>query len=589
MNLITPHIGEFFIIISIICNIFLIINPKKQLYYSSFFCVLISFLILTFLHLQDSFNVLSVFLTSHSSIPILYKIIGIWGSYDGSLLLFALLISFCPILISKYNNDFTLKSFGFVLSGLLSVILFSSNPFLQLTISPERGLDLNPLLQDPHMASHPPSLYFGYALTSLVTIVGFPKELKCLHIKIIKYTWSFLTLGIVLGSRWAYYELGWGGFWFWDPVENISLLPWILVTLLLHINSYKYNTDFSNKTSYLTSMIVFPVSMMGMFLSRSSTLQSVHTFGVDYKKSIFLLCFFIIITIYFLFNGLKYLKKHSEHDLKEFSINKGTLILISFSSFFIFIFVVILLSLIIGSLNSKINFSPEFYNQLFLPAILLILPFMIMIFNGNKLLKSILSFIFSISFIYLFFSVEEILNSKFISVSLLISMFTAVYILISFIFNYKNFEKWPVHFSHLGVSLALFGALSSHFESENFYSIQKGDQFNFIGKTFKVISSEESKEANYNATIVNIRDISTKKLLSPERRYFWTQKKTHYEGVYKSFGLSHIHAFLGDDEKDGRNTLMMKYIPFINILWIGLYLCVFSGILIVLNILIKKR
>jgi cytochrome c-type biogenesis protein CcmF len=555
----------------------------------------LSLLFLTYLHLVDRFDVLSVFLTSHEKMPIFYKIVGVWGGYEGSLLLFAFLLSVCPLL-SRFLKDtkdqcIFLSTYGFLLTGLLVVIIVSSNPFAMLEVAPTRGMGLNPLLQDEHMGVHPPSLYFGYTLTSIISVMalmhGLHTRLRRLFIHI---TWLMLSVGIVLGSRWAYYELGWGGFWFWDPVENISLMPWLLLSLLLHLSPQIQSSQRLWANLYtIISLALFPVSLWGVVLSRSGLLQSVHTFGMDARKALFLGVYVVCVSIFFVIKGRKVCSNPYGH-ASSFTVSskeasaRVSFIRPLFTSVFLIIFSVVVIGTLGGVFMPHYTIEATFYNKLLLPVMLVALGGMAwVITQKNSLYTSISFFIGSLgigAYILVYFiPIDELYYRPLMSLSLLLTIASAFYTLLGAKKYLTHAQKIPMLLAHLGVSLALSGALASSFEHEEFYAVQPKERIFFKGHTLTIIKEEVHKKSNHEATVLHIRNTTTGDLMSPERRYYWTQKKTHYEGVYAGVGLHHVHAFLGDNETHGRYTLMLKYLPFMRVLWAGLWLCVLAGVL----------
>ena len=268
-----------------------------------FWLTLLGFAALVYAHVMDDFSVLNVALNSHTQKPLLYKITGAWASHEGSLLLWVLILTGFGAALAKLNPamPLVLRARAVGVQGLLGVgffafILFTSDPFTRLFPAPLEGNDLNPLLQDPGLAFHPPFLYVGYvgfssvfALAAAVLLGNHAtRELRFLR-PFALTAWSSLTLGIALGSWWAYYELGWGGFWFWDPVENAALLPWLAGTALIHSLSASIKRRALIRWTLLLAIVTFGLSLLGTFLVRSGVLTSVHAFAVDPARGVFIL------------------------------------------------------------------------------------------------------------------------------------------------------------------------------------------------------------------------------------------------------------------------------------------------------------
>ena len=290
---------------SISSNIFSILSLKLFFVFLSFICLIVSFI-------NSDFSNETVYNNSHTTKPLFYKISGTWGNHEGSLLLCLLILVFFIFIFlitsrkePKKYRIITLLFQEIIIIGFFLFLLITSNPFNHLFPIPQEGLGLNPILQDPILAIHPPILYLGYIGSSIILSSSiaaiiqnnvnnhWAKNLKNWVI----ISWIFLTIGIVLGSIWAYYELGWGGFWFWDPVENISLMPWLCLTALVHsILVLEKKSLFATWTLVL-SISSFTLSMCGTFLVRSGILNSVHTFAHDPSRGIFILIFLFLLIL----------------------------------------------------------------------------------------------------------------------------------------------------------------------------------------------------------------------------------------------------------------------------------------------------
>ena len=324
--MISGEIGYYSLIFSVFFSLLLFINIYRdfkiinsqisiKIYYFSFFqliTIFTSFFCLIFSFISSDFSLVSVYQNSHTAKPLFYKISGTWGNHEGSILLWLFvlsLFSFCFLIQSKKTNKkyrlLTIFFQNIITLGFLIFIIKTSNPFAKLLPVPNEGLGLNPILQDPALAIHPPILYLGYVGSSIIfssslsaMILNFVSKTWAKSIKIwIFLSWIFLTLGIMLGSIWAYYELGWGGFWFWDPVENASLMPWLTLTALLHSIIVLEKRELFKSWNLILSIITFTLSMNGTFLVRSGILNSVHTFANDPQRGIYILSFLIFLSL----------------------------------------------------------------------------------------------------------------------------------------------------------------------------------------------------------------------------------------------------------------------------------------------------
>ena len=356
-------------------------NRIFSLSFLQLFFVLISFggLIISFIN--SDFSNKTVFNNSHTAKPLFYKISGTWGNHEGSLLLWLLVLTlFIFLFLIKSKNQpkkyriLTLLFQQVIIIGFFLFLLKTSNPFNYVFPIPKEGLGLNPILQDPALAIHPPILYLGYVGSSIIfssslaaSVLKYISKTWAKHIKVwILISWIFLTLGIMLGSIWAYYELGWGGFWFWDPVENVSLMPWLCLTALLHCILVLEKRSLLTSWTVILSIATFTMSMSGTFLVRSGILNSVHTFANDPERGIFILIFlfiliFISLIIFFVFH-----KENNQQIVKTHWLSKEVSIL--FNNWFMMYFLSVVL---IGTVypiflevlsSEKISVGTPFYH-----------------------------------------------------------------------------------------------------------------------------------------------------------------------------------------------------------------------------------
>ena len=377
-------------------------NNKIILFvFLQFFFVCLSFLGLVLSFVKSDFSNETVFNHSHTTVPLFYKISGTWGNHEGSLLLWLLVLTlFIFLFLLKSENQpkkYTILTVLFqqiIIVGFFVFLIKTSSPFNYIFPTPKEGLGLNPILQDPALAIHPPILYLGYVGSSIIfssalagVSTNYISSSWAKHIKVwILSSWIFLTLGILLGSIWAYYELGWGGFWFWDPVENVSLMPWFALITLLH------STLVLEKKSILTSWVVilsiatFTLSMSGTFLVRSGILNSVHTFANDPERGLFILIFLFSLILLSLFIFLFFHKTEKQSVNSFFWLSKETSILVN-NWFMMYFLSVVLIGTIypifLEVLSSeKISVGPPFYNKLIIPFLI---PFLIAMAIGPKL------------------------------------------------------------------------------------------------------------------------------------------------------------------------------------------------------------
>jgi cytochrome c-type biogenesis protein CcmF len=351
--------------------------------------IIICFFTLVAGFIISDFSLVTVYQNSHTLKPLFYKIAGTWGNHEGSLLLWVIILTIFSFLFLVFTKNhpkefriLTLVIQNILIVGFLFFILFNSNPFSSLSPVPNEGLGLNPILQDPALAIHPPLLYIGFvgssiyfsaAMASLITNysqTSFVHSIK----NWVLMSWCFQSLGILVGSIWAYYELGWGGFWFWDPVENVSLLPWFAMTALFHSLIVFEKRGLFYFWVITLCLLTFILSVTGTFLVRSGILNSVHTFASDPARGIYILLFltFMIFTSIFLL--FKKFKKEN-YDLNPNS--KETFILVN-NWFMMFYLITVLLGTIYPIFTdvltaNKISVGPPFYNMVIIPIVVIFL------------------------------------------------------------------------------------------------------------------------------------------------------------------------------------------------------------------------
>ena len=513
------YIGNYSLIISVIISLTIFflsisnlqkINIKKKinlnkLIFFQFFFVLVSFFSLVALFVLSEFSNITVFNNSHTTKPLFYKISGTWGNHEGSLLLWLLILTlslFIYFLSSKSRpikeRLLTLIFQEVIIIGFLIFIIKTSNPFNQIFPIPKEGLGLNPILQDPILAIHPPVLYLGYVSTSIIfssslasLVQGNVNNLWAKHIKKwIFASWIFLTIGILLGSIWAYYELGWGGFWFWDPVENISLMPWLSLTALLHCILVLEKRSLLSSWTIILSISTFTLSVCGTFLVRSGILNSVHTFANDPERGLFILIFlfilvFLSLVIYFLF------EKNLKTNNNKFNLlTKESSILIN--NWFIMYFLSVIL---IGTIypiflevlsDQKISVGPPFFNKLLIPFLI---PFLIFMSIGpnlnwikNKIFENKIQLIifFILNLILSFFIIKIFGRITLTFTILLAASFYLFYITFKDLIK-KDYKNISQAISHFGFSLLILSILmNSILSKEIIANLKVGEEIKFM-------------------------------------------------------------------------------------------------------------
>jgi cytochrome c-type biogenesis protein CcmF len=509
--------------------------------------VIVSFLSLIISFINSDFSNETVFNNSHTTKPLFYKISGTWGNHEGSLLLWLLVLTLFIFLFliksreqPKKYRILTLLFQQIIIIGFFLFVLMTSNPFNYLFPIPNEGLGLNPILQDPALAIHPPILYLGYVGTSII----FSSSLAAVtqnyvskqwgqHIKKwVLVSWIFLTIGIMLGSIWAYYELGWGGFWFWDPVENVSLMPWLTLTALLHCIVVLERRAALTSWVVILSITTFTLSMCGTFLVRSGILNSVHTFANDPARGIFILIFLfalivLSVGIFFIFH-----KENNKSSNNFFWLSRETSILIN-NWFMMYFLSVVLIGTVYPIFldvisSEKISVGPPFYQKLIVPFLI---PFLLFMSLGPRLKwikskienKNSLIITFIISVMLTFFIIKNLTTDLLFYTVLISAAFFLFFTTLKELFI-KKFNNVSQTVSHFGFSLLILSILfNSILSSEIITNIKIGERYDYNKGEIFFKKIEERKESNFNSIIASfeIKDKNGKTIeLKPEIRIY---------------------------------------------------------------------
>jgi len=571
-----------------------------------FFLVVISFACLIISFVLSDFSNETVFNNSHTTKPLFYKIAGTWGNHEGSLLLWLLVLTlFILIFFLKTKNQplkyklLTLIFQQIIIIGFFLFLIQTSNPFNFIFPTPEEGMGLNPILQDPALAIHPPILYLGYVGSSII----FSSALAATYLKLVSKVWAshikkwiiaswvFLTLGILLGSIWAYYELGWGGFWFWDPVENVSLMPWLALTTLLHCIIVLEKKQVLTSWVIILSISTFTLSMCGTFLVRSGILNSVHTFANDPERGLFILVFlfsliFISLFIFFFFH-----KSSPNNSNSFFWLSKETSIIIN-NWFMMYFLSVVLIGTIypifLEVLSSqKISVGPPFYHKLIIPFLI---PFLVAMAIGPKL-KWIKSNIVDKFYLVLFFAISIVLSFlivKKFSTNLLINTIlvsSALYLFFItlrdfFIRKYSNISQ---NIAHFGFSLLILSILLNNlFSSEIITNLKVGETFTSSKTKIVFKSINQKQEKNYKSIIANfsIENINEKiEDLSPELRIYNQPNIVTSEADIKTTLLSDKFIVINIVQNQDYFNVRYQVKPFMLWIWISVIVISFGGLL----------
>ena len=586
------------------------INISKKIYHLSLLQV--TFVVTCLLTLivgfiVSDFSLTTVFENSHTQKPLIYKIAGTWGNHEGSLLLWITLMVFFNFLFLVYGKKyekkfmlFSLISQNFLILSFILFLFFTSNPFLLINPAPIEGLGLNPILQDPALAIHPPLLYIGFVGSSIyfssaigALISNLPAKDFAASIKNwVIFTWFFQTLGIFAGSVWAYYELGWGGFWFWDPVENASLLPWFCMTALMHSIIVLEKKGQLYSWVLILCLMTFVLTIAGTFLVRSGILNSVHTFANDPTRGLYIL---IILLLACLVSFFIFIKHSRGNSIQGYNLDRGTFIL-SNNWFMIFYLVTVFLGTVYPIFtevifNTKISVGPPFYNTVIIPFVIVFLILMSLgpeskwiktKFPIKKLLAIlILSFVLNLIISVIFKSTSLISNLIFItSFFLIIMSFLDVIKLIKL--NKITLISRSV--SHLGFGLLiLFIGLNHNFSKEYDVNIKTGEikKLNNFDLKFKDLKLTNSQ--NYKSIIGNFElkdnDKNLIKELKPEIRIYQNPETLTYEASIKSTIFNDYYLTMSNLQNSEYYNVKVQVKPFMSWLWLSVLIMSLGGFL----------
>ena len=568
--------------------------------------VIVSFLSLIISFINSDFSNETVFNNSHTTKPLFYKISGTWGNHEGSLLLWLLVLTLFIFLFLVKSREqpkkyriLTLLFQQIIIIGFFLFVLMTSNPFNYLFPIPNEGLGLNPILQDPALAIHPPILYLGYVGTSII----FSSSLAAVtqnyvtkewgkHIKKwVLVSWIFLTIGIMLGSIWAYYELGWGGFWFWDPVENVSLMPWLTLTALLHCIVVLERRAALTSWVVILSITTFTLSMCGTFLVRSGILNSVHTFANDPARGIFILIFLfalivLSVGIFFIFH-----KENNKSSNDFFWLSRETSILIN-NWFMMYFLSVVLIGTVYPIFldvisSEKISVGPPFYQKLIVPFLI---PFLLFMSLGPRLKwikskienKNSLVITFVISVMLTFLIIKD-LTTDLLFYTILISAAFFLFFTTLKELLIKKFNNISQTISHFGFSLLILSILfNSILSSEIITNIKIGERYDYDKGEIFFKNIEERKESNFKSIIASfeIKDKNGKTIeLNPEIRIYNQPVIITSEADIKTTLLE--DKFLVMNLVKGNEYFNIRYQikPFMVWIWISVLLLSLGGLM----------
>uniref|UniRef100_UPI0021C7B93B heme lyase CcmF/NrfE family subunit n=1 Tax=Microvirga sp. Mcv34 TaxID=2926016 RepID=UPI0021C7B93B len=576
-------------------------------------CIGFSFLALTFAYLNSDFSVLNVVQNSHSAKPMIYKISGVWGNHEGSMLLWVLILALFGGVVALARNNIPLRLQANTLAVQASItiafllfIFTTSNPFTRVIPAPPEGQDLNPLLQDPGLAIHPPLLYIGYvgfsisfAFACAALIDG---RIDAVWARIVRPwtlgAWAFLTLGIAMGSYWAYYELGWGGWWFWDPVENASLMPWLAGTALVHSTVVMEKRDALKVWTILLAILTFSLSLLGTFLVRSGVLTSVHSFAVDPERGTFILGILILFI-----GGSLALFAWRAPMLRQGGLfapvsREGALVLnnLFLASACATVFIGTLYPLALEVLTGeKISVGAPFFNFTFLP---LIVPLLLLLPLGQTLAWKRGNFLGTAQRLYTVFGVALVAALAMYAfqhggpVAAPLGVGLGVYLVLGSLNEIvtRSWSKgttlsvawrkarglprsaWGTAIAHAGVGLTVIGIAATAWGVEAIGSLKPGERLKAGDYEVRLERVTPRVEANYREDVALLTVIGSGRELGTietMKRLYVTRGMPTTEAGIMTIGLGQVYASVGEIQADGSIGMRLYHKPLVLLIWIG--------------------
>jgi len=590
-------------------------RPAAQ---GQFFFILFSYVCLTWAFVTSDFSVQLAASNSHSATPLMYKITGVWGNHEGSLLLWAMSLSLWTVAVTVFSRHLpeafmarVLGVLGWVSVGFISFTLVTSNPFDRLLPAVAEGRDLNPLLQDPGMIIHPPLLYMGYVGFSVAFAFAIAALLSGrLDAAWARWSrpwttvaWVFLTAGIAVGSGWAYYELGWGGWWFWDPVENASFMPWLLGTALIHSLAVTEKRGAFRSWTVLLAIAAFSMSLLGTFLVRSGVITSVHAFATDPKRGLYILALLVLVSGFSLMlcavrasrlmGGGSFALVSRETSL----LGNNVLLTVASAS----VLLGTLYPLFLDALNlGKISVGPPYFEAVFVP---LMTPVVVLMMFGPFLRwkdddfvaaarKVAPAFIASI-----LIGIGAAMAVDHLTWRTALGLFLAAWVVLASIQLLHGRLKeragasvgarlrsitaswWGMWLAHLGVGVFIIGVtMVGSLDQQLDVKMQEGQRAELAGYTFTFRGAIDADGPNYDAArgIIDVtrngRAIAT---LTPEKRLYWAQGMPMTEASIDIGPFRDVYVSLGEQLETGAWIVSLYYKPFISWIWLG---CTLMGL-----------
>ncbi len=634
-----PELGQFALILAACLSLTLAVVPligvqkgvgswiamARPAAFGQLFFMIVSYSILTTAFIKHDFSVLYVASNSNTHLPFMYLIAGVWGSHEGSLLLWALILSLWTAAVALFSKSLptelvarVLSIMGAVAVGFLLFIIFTSNPFERLFPAPLEGRDLNPLLQDPGMAIHPPMLYMGYVGFSVAFAFAIAALMNGkLDAAWVRWTrpwtttaWLFLTCGIVLGSWWAYYELGWGGWWFWDPVENASFMPWLVGTALIHSLAATEKRGMFKSWTILLSVFAFSLSLLGTFLVRSGVLTSVHAFASDPTRGVFILVFLgVVVGGSLLLFAIQAPKIQSEGHFEL--VSRDALLLVN-NILLVATTATILLGtlypLVIDALGlGKISVGPPYFNGVFIPLTAPLAVFvgvgvlskwrqdsvtrlwqLVMLPLGSSLLIG-----FLLAFLPHHFTWAAFIGLTLASWTTIGAGFGIYDRLRNKTNKWEALKQqplsiWAMTTAHLGIAVFIVGVtLVSTYSEEKDIRLAPNESLHLAGYDFLFHGVKPTEGANYDANQGHFTVTKNQELVAelyPQKRIYRASGMPMTEAGIDASITRDLFVALGEPlGKDGAWALRIYYKPFVRWIWMGGLFMAFGGLLAVMD------
>jgi cytochrome c-type biogenesis protein CcmF len=589
-------------------------NVARPAVSGQFVFVVMAFACLVYSFVNDDFSVLYVARNSNSHLPLFYRVAAVWGAHEGSLLLWILILSIWSVAVAAFSRQLpqsfssrVLGVMGLISGGFMLFTLWTSNPFERLMPAAGDGADLNPVLQDFALAIHPPMLYTGYVGFSVAFAFACAAMLEGrLDQTWAKWTrpwticaWIFQTIGIALGSWWAYYELGWGGWWFWDPVENASFMPWLVGTALIHSLAVTEKRGIFKSWTLLLAIFAFSLSLVGTFLVRSGVLVSVHSFATDPRRGLYILAFLIAtiggsLSLYAWRAPKLYVPGGFELFSREFFLLVNNVVLVSVAGLVLW---GTLSPLVYEMLNiGKISVGPPVFAVMFLVPMVPLMAFLAIgmhsAWRRGKLTVSARPLWWMLGAAVLLAIAVQGIGYRTIHwvglVGLLFGFWIVLSALLEPVRRLRQGQKLTagvlgMALAHAGVGVFALGASGvESYKIEKDVALKPGMSYVIAGYQFRFVSSRNVRGPNYDAveaTVEVSRDGRPVTTLHPQKRHFWVQQTDNSQAAISVNWSRDLFVAMGDSLGAGAWSMRIQYKPLVRYIWLGALIMAAGGII----------